>query len=136
MRRLDALWGRFYASGLYSPLERMLTALGHHADLGATDRWQKLRGESGQPMDLSPAALAAAADPRDGVAPDAPPPEVLRDIVLRTTIWSLRAQAREHPLVRAYLAWTLQLGDLPPTERALLGRILQPEPVAPAALAR
>lgn len=134
--QIDTLWGRFYASGLYAPIERMLYSLSSHADLGATDQWQKRRADAGLDVDLSPASLAAAADPAVEITADTPPPDVLRDIVLRNAIWSLRGNSREHPLVRGYLDWTLRLGDMPDAEKILLARILRPEPAAPTALAR
>lgn len=134
--QLDTLWGRFYASGLYAPLERMLSAFADLDDLGATERWQKQRAEAGLDIDLSPAALAYAADPAAEASADTPPPDVLRDIVLRNAIWSLRTNAGQHPLVRAYLDWTLRIGDMPDPQKVLLVRILRPEPAAPTALAR
>ncbi len=131
--QLDSLWGRFLASGLYTPVERVLSSLQDHADLGAADRWQKLRAETGQPADLSPETLAAAADPDFGSPADLPPGEVLRDVFLRTALWSLRSHARQHMLVRAYLDWTLQIGDLPAAQKDLLERILRPDTAAAAA---
>ncbi len=128
--QLDNLWGRFLASGLYSPLERLLDPLAHHDDLGAADRWQKLRAAAGAEADLSLDALAEPPAPGDT---DAPPDEVRRDVLLRTAIWTLRNHVGQHTLVRSYLDWTLQLGTLPPAERGLLARILRPEPAAPAA---
>lgn len=130
--QLDALWGRFLASGLYAPVARVLTSLANHADLGAADRWQKIRHEAGLLVDLSPDALAAAVDPDFGAVEDAPPPDVLRDVLLRTAIWSIRSHAARHPLVRSYLDWTLRIGDLPPAEKSLLGRILNPDTPAAA----
>lgn len=131
--QLDALWGRFLASGLYTPVAGVLTSLANHADLGAADRWQKVRAEAGLPADLSPEGLAAAADPDFDAGEDAPPPDVLRDVLLRTAIWSLRGNASRHALVRSYLDWTLRVGDLPPAQKQLLSRILNPDTLAPAA---
>ncbi len=125
--QLDALWGRFFASGLYAPVGRILDALAHHADLGATDRWQTLQTAAGQPIDLSPETLASP-DLTD--APGAPPAEVRRDVLLRNALWSLRRNANQHPLVRSYLDWTLQAGGLPPPQKSLLDRILATEPAA------
>ena len=121
--QLDALWGRFFASGLYAPLSGILAALAHHADLGAADRWQEARAAAGQPADLSPAALA---DAEEG-ASEAPPLEVRRDVLLRNALWSLRGNARRHTLVRSYLDWNLRLGELPAPQAALLQHILAPE---------
>ena len=129
--QLDTLWGRFFASGLYAPVERILASLANHPDLGATDRWQKARAAAGMPVDLSPEALAID-DP--DFAALAPPSEVRRDVLLRTALWSLRGNSRQHPLLRSYLDWTLRVGDLPPAEKNLLQRVLAADP-APAAQA-
>jgi hypothetical protein len=120
--QLDTLWGRFFASGLYSPVADMLALLTHHADLGAADQWQTQRAAAGAVVDLSAAALAEPAGPDD--SPDAPPADVRRDVLLRNTLWSLRNNARQHPLLRGYLDWTLRNGVLPEAERGLLLRIL------------
>ena len=129
--QLDTLWGRFFASGLYNPVERILASLANHADLGATDRWQKARIAAGMPVDLSPEALAADEADYPEFAALAPPSEVRRDVLLRTALWSLRGNSRQHPLLRSYLDWTLRAGDLPPAEKQLLQRILAADP-APA----
>lgn len=113
--QLDALWGRFFAAGRYADLQTLLTPLAHHADLGAAERWQP----------QNPAAPNPGAD-LNGALADAPP-EVKRDLLLRTAIWSLRSNARQHPLVRTYLEYTLASGELPPPAHELLNRILQPE---------
>lgn len=102
--QLDALWGRFFASGLYAPVARILEALAYHADLGATERWQKKAD-----------ATAAFADA---------PPEVQRDLLLRSALWSLRSNARQHPLVHTYLKWSMTSGELSPGSSALLDRVL------------
>lgn len=109
--QLDALWGRFLASGLYAPVARLLLPLGNLSDLGAADR------------------------PLPASAPDAPTGELLglsiasasavqRDLLLRSALWSLRRYSRQHPLVRAYLDWTLRAGELPAAQKDLLKRVL------------
>jgi hypothetical protein len=128
--QLDALWGRFFASALYAPLQRLLEPLANTSDLGAADRWRKtLPGAESQEMLPLP-------DPED---PETPV-EIRREILLRTALWSLRANARQHPLVRGYLEQTLRTGDLAPGTRTLLERALRVDtvpaaPVAPAVAA-
>lgn len=112
--QLDALWGRFFAAGQYADLQILLRPLDHHADLGATERWQRLA----RPPSASTAPADALAEA---------PPEVKRDLLLRSAIWSLRSNARQHPIVRSYLEWTLATGELQPGAKDLLNRILQPE---------
>ncbi len=113
--QLDALWGRFFATGRYTDLRPLLAPLFHHADLGAAERWQT-RSRS----------VAPGADLEDALA--SAPPEVRRDLLLRSALWSLRSNARQHPLVRTYLQHTLVYGELPAPVQDLLKRILQPEP--------
>jgi hypothetical protein len=123
--QLDALWGRFFASALYAPLQRLLEPLSNTADLGAAERWRKaLPGVENQEMLPLP-------DPED----PATPVEIRREILLRTALWTLRANARQHPLVRGYLEQTLRTGDLAPGARTLLERALRVDtvPVTPAA---
>lgn len=114
--QLDALWGRFFAAGRYADLQTLLAPLAHHADLGAAERWQK----------ETRAAPVPGAD-LNGALADAPP-EVKRDLLLRSTLWSLRSNAGQHPLVRTYLERTLASGELPAPAHELLNRILQPDP--------
>ncbi|MCU0793085.1 MAG: hypothetical protein MUE42_09615 [Opitutaceae bacterium] len=128
--QLESLWGRFFASGLYAPVETILAALKNHADLGAAYRWQELQNAAGQPADLSPSALADESEPSDYSG--APPAEVRRDVLLRNALWSLRQQARQHTLIRAYLDWVARLDELPPAEAVLLRHVLAPDQTPPA----
>lgn len=112
--QLDALWGRFFASARYAPVQRLLEPLANTADLGAAERWRKslqLEADANYPLpDLD--------DPET-------PADIRREILLRTALWSLRANARQHPLVRGYLEQTLRTGDLAPGARVLLERALR-----------
>lgn len=120
--QLDALWGRFFASALYAPVQRLLEPLVNTADLGAAERWRKtLPAAGGEDAYLSP----------DLEDPDTPV-EIRREVLLRTALWSLRANARQHPLVRGYLEQTLRTGDLAPGARALLERALRVDSAAEA----
>lgn len=127
--QFDALWGRFYASGLYAPIGRLLEPLAFTADLGAAQRWTA--AHPAQAAELN----------RDNATTDTPPPfdledpdtpdDIRREILLRTALWSLRANAAQHPLVRGCLDWTLRYGELPADTQTLLSRALAPAP-APA----
>lgn len=120
--QLEALWGRFLASGLYAPVARLLLPLGNLSDLGAADR---------------PVPGAAPDTPGDEIldAPLAPSSAIQRDLLLRSALWSLRRYSRQHPLVRAYLDWTLRAGELPPAQLDLLKRVLA-APETPSVTAR
>ncbi len=124
--QLDSLWGRFFASALYAPVQRLLEPLAHTADLGASERWRQ----------AFPSASPEAAPPLPDLDDPATPPEIRREVLLRTALWSLRANARQHPLVRGYLEQSLRAGDLAPGTRLLIERVLRAESaiaVAPAA---
>ena len=114
--QLDALWGRFFASAAYAPVRRLLEPLAHTADLGAAERWRQ-----NPPAPLDEASPADLDDPST-------PASVRREILLRTALWSLRANARQHPLVRDYLDQAIRRGDLSPPTRLLLQRALLAEP--------
>ncbi len=124
--QLDALWGRFFASALQAPVRRLLDPLAYSEDLGAAERWRKTLASA------SPGEAPALPDLDDPSTPLA----VRREVMLRTALWSLRANARQHPLVRGYLEQTLRAGDLAPGIRALLERALRPDaPPGPAVAA-
>lgn len=114
--QLDALWGRFFASALYAPVRRLIEPLTHTADLGAAERWRQA---------MPPATPDAASPPAPDLDDPDTPPEIRREILLRTALWSLRSNARQHPLVRGYLEQSLRAGDLAPATRLLLERILR-----------
>lgn len=122
--QLDALWGRFFASARYAPVQRLLEPLANTADLGAAERWRKS-------LHLDSAENYPQPDLDD---PDTPA-DIRREVLLRTALWTLRANARQHPLVRGYLEQTLRAGDLAPGARALLERALRVDAAAPAVTA-
>jgi len=119
--QLDALWGRFFASARYATVQRLIEPLANTADLGAAERWRqslRLEADDNYPIpDLD--------DPEI-------PAEIRREVLLRTALWSLRANARQHPLVRGYLEQTLRTGDLAPGARVLLERALRTDSPATA----
>ena len=119
--QLDCLWGRFFASGLYAPVFRVTEPLAAFADLGATDRYTAAH-PPGKDADDSEKADQAVL-----------PPELGREQMLRAALWSLGNNAKIHNLVRAYLDITVRTGKVTEGRRALIARILQPDPEKPAA---
>lgn len=131
--QFDTLWGRFYASGLYAPIARLLEPLANSADLGAAQRWSA--AQPTPPSDSTTDPDATTPEPPFDLEDPATPDDIRREILLRTALWSLRANAAQHPLVRGYLDWTVRYGDLVPDTRALLERALAttaaPAPATP-----
>jgi hypothetical protein len=117
--QLDALWGRFFASGSYAPVAALASVAQSHG------------GAFGALAALSPAERA----------PGLPlPTAARRDALLQAALGSLRVNAGAHRLVRGYLEFYLANGeDLAPETRGLLARCLLPtelEGQPTAALAR
>ncbi|AKC83599.1 hypothetical protein IMCC26134_13915 [Verrucomicrobia bacterium IMCC26134] len=114
--QLDCLWGRFFASGFYAPVYKLTEPLAAFADLGATDRYTADHPAAQGTDDSDPAGQAAL------------PAEIGREQMLRASLWSLGNNAKIHPLVRAYLDLIIRTGKVAEGPRALLVRILQPDP--------
>lgn len=113
--QINCLWGRFFASGLYAPVSRLLEPLNAFADLGATERFNAAQ------------AIAFAADP--AISPTEStetPPAVFREQLLHSALLALGENAKRHPLVRAYLDLTLRNGKLAEMPRTLISRFLIP----------
>jgi len=104
--QIDLLWGRFFATGAFAPLDRIAATLHMHRYLGALD---KLKAST-------PAATA-------------PTPEVMKELVLKSSLWSLGRNARVHPLVLRYCEWILAQKNPDPTFNALLAAAL-PKPMS------
>lgn len=119
--QINCLWGRFFASGLYAPVSRLLEPLDAYADLGATARFNAAQASA-------PAADAAAVAPTETTET---PPAVFREQLLRGALWSLGDNAKRHPLVRAYLDLTLRNGKLAEMPRTLISRFLTPPAETP-----
>jgi hypothetical protein len=111
--QVDLLWGRFFATGAFAPVERIASALHMHRFLGALDRLKA----------STPTATA-------------PTPEVMRELVLKSAQWSLGRNARGHPLVLRYCAWMLAQKNPDLTFNSLLAATLpektSPSPTVPA----
>lgn len=108
--QVDLLWGRFFATGAFAPVERIVSALHMHRFLGALDR-------------LKASAPTATA----------PTPEVMGELVLKSAQWSLGRNARNHPLVLSYCSWMLAQKNPDLTFNSLLAAALpEKNPPAPA----
>ncbi len=113
--QLDTLWGRFFGGARHEPVRRLIEPLAHTDAIGASERWRLSLPPSAPDQ---PPAIPDLEDP-------ATPAEVRREVLLRTALWSLRTNARQHPLVRAYLEQSLRTGELAPGARLLLERSLR-----------
>jgi len=107
--QIDLLWGRFFATGAFAPLDRITSALHMHRYLGALD---KLKAST-------PTAKT-------------PTPEVMKELVLKSAQWSLGRNARVQPLVRRYCEWILAQKNPDLTFNDLLAAILPGSAAAPA----
>jgi hypothetical protein len=128
--QFDTLWGRFYASGLYAPISRLLEPLANSADLGAAQRWTAAHPAPLADTSANPEADATASPFPFDLDDPSTPDDIRREILLRTALWSLRANAAQHPLVQGYLDWTLRFGELPADTHSLLSRALAPAPAS------
>ncbi|HTJ79209.1 MAG TPA: hypothetical protein VL357_09450 [Rariglobus sp.] len=99
-RQLDLLWGRFFATGAFAPINRIVSALRMHDALGALDRLK-------------------ASNPKAS----SPTPEVMRELVLKSAQWSLGRNARAHPLVYRYCEWILAQNDSDDAFKSLLSTV-------------
>ena len=97
--QLDLLWGRFFATGAFAPVDRIASALTLHCSLGALDRFK---------------ANSSAATSKG------PTSEMMQELILKAAQWSLGANAHKHPLVRRYLEWILAQQRPDPMFNALL----------------
>ncbi|MDP0496406.1 MAG: hypothetical protein Q7Q73_09385 [Verrucomicrobiota bacterium JB024] len=88
--QLDMLWGEFFATGTYAPIEHLVTAL-----------------------NLKPYGDAFKKMKEEGKRPETD--EERRDVRLGLTfgaaVWSLMANCRQHELVKQYCGWALEHSD-------------------------
>ena len=114
--QLDLLWGRFFATGAFAPVDRIASALTMHRSLGALDRFN---------------ATPPASRPKG------PTPDMMQELILKAAQWSLGSNACKHPLVRHYMEWILAQKRPDPVFNALLKTTLDEvkaadKPTAPA----
>jgi hypothetical protein len=99
--QLDMLWGRFFATGAFAPVDRIARTLKYFPFLGRLDELKK----SGQ----KPAVI---------------PPDAMKDLVLESALWSLGSIAKQQPLVHHYGEWILAKENLDATSQILLAKAL------------
>jgi len=100
--QLDLYWGRFFASGGYRPISDIVAIVRNYLPYAKSlEDFKKLADK-----------------------PKAPPPDVVRGAILNAALWSLKSNAREHPLVRNYLLSMSESPDTPADLKAMLIRIL------------
>jgi hypothetical protein len=104
--QLDLLWGRFYASGRFGPV----------ADLVAV---------TGAYLPYRPAFEAFRKEANPSKSPS---PEVVKGVLLNSTLWSLRLNAYQHKLVHDYLLYLQEAPDTAPPVKAELRAVLAWKP--------
>ncbi len=102
--QIDMLWGRFFATGAFEPINRIASTLVYYPFIGRLDKIKK----SGQ----KPAVI---------------PPDVMKELVLRSALWSLGSIAKQQPLVHYYAEWIMAEGKLDSMSHLLLAKTLEPE---------
>lgn len=100
--QLDYLWGRFFATGYYEPIRRIVSALNLAPYLQYLDEEQK-----------------------DQWPHEPSKEDLMKGAVCSAALWSLSANAQQHPLVRDYLRYMLAAENLTDEESQLLGVLLK-----------
>lgn len=100
--QLDYLWGRFFATGYYEPIRRIVSALNLAPYLQYVDEKQK-----------------------DSWSHKPSNDDVMKGAVCSAALWSLGANAQQHPSVRNYLHYMMVAGDLTDNESRLLGALFK-----------
>lgn len=113
--QLDLQWGVFLASGKFEPIANLV---------GVVQNYLPHRGQLEAYKKLT-------------VKPPALPPEVMKDVLLNSALWSLGSNAHQQKLVRDYLIGIEQAADTTPEVRnalqgALAWRQGTPAPAVPA----
>jgi len=107
--QLDALWGRFFASGRFGPIADLVAVVSAYLPYqGRLEAFKK------------PATSEQAL-----------PPEVLKSALLNSALWSLRFNAYQHKLVRDYLLYLQEAPDTAPPIKAALAAALAWKPGKP-----
>jgi len=96
--QLDALWGRFYASGRFGPIADLVAVVS--AYFPYAEKFE---------------AFKKTANPTSAL-----PPEVMKGSLLNSTLWSLRFNAYQHKLVHDYLVYLQELPATTPAVKAAL----------------
>ncbi|MEO5961486.1 MAG: hypothetical protein ABIZ49_00560 [Opitutaceae bacterium] len=96
--QLDLQWGTFLASGRFQPIGDLVAVVQNYLPYRGKLEEMKLR--------LSKPKIA--------------PPEVMKEIVFNSAVWSLGSNAHQHKLVRDYLTGIEQAKETPPEVKAQL----------------
>lgn len=114
--QLDLEWGTFLASGRFEPVANLVAVM---------KRYQPYRGKLDEFKKLT-------------VKPKTMPPDVMKDILFNTALWSLGSNAAQQKLVRYYLIGIAQSKETPPEVRAAVEEALawRPKEPSPAATAK
>jgi hypothetical protein len=89
------LWGTFTASGSYEPILKLIQTLDYEKYQGALDNFKKSK-QTEEDRNLA-----------------------LKNAIYNALVWSMKSNARQHELVKAYLVWALNnetLSEIQKTE--------------------
>ena len=104
--QLDALWGQFFASGRFEPVDRLVGVVGTYLPYqGKIDEFRQ-----------------------QAHAGEAPPPEVVKSALLGAALWSHRLNAYQYKLVHDYLLYLQRRPATPPPVQAALTAVLAWKP--------
>ena len=107
---LDVHWGRFLASGRFTPIADLVAVAEAYAPAAAKIPLD----EKGRPKN-----------------PDAPANEIREAIIFRTAVWSLGSNTHQHELVRTYLSGIARSEKASPLAREIAQRALASKPPSP-----
>jgi hypothetical protein len=82
--QLDMLWGTFNASGSYEPILKLIQTLDYEKYQGALDNFKKSQ-QTEEDRNLA-----------------------LKNAIYNSLVWSMKSNARQHELVKAYLVWAIE----------------------------
>lgn len=100
--QLDVLWAEFYATGRYAPVRQIAEGLSLSENEGTLAEFGKNANEE-QAMHLS----------------------ALHEVLLQSVRWSMLNNIRQHPLVRSYVLFLLEEGQLDDRSREELMNLLR-----------
>lgn len=104
--QLDLQWGRFFAGGRFEPIAALAgVAEAYLPHRGELERFRQLERK-----------------------PNPPPPEVMKDAILGSAIWSLGSNAYQHKRVRDYLTGIMEAEDTSEVMERVLREVLAWKP--------
>lgn len=78
--QLDMLWGQFFASGAYAPIRKITSALILYPYIGEIEKYKESQEQATEI-----------------------PENIIKELILQATAWSLKSNASDHRLILAYL---------------------------------